>query len=101
MSTELEAERAYALTALVKAGVWDAEEDLQALFEQHFASDTVSNDRALAAFRQDVSERCLRMPLGHILGYVYFAGIRFVVGSGVFVPRQQSMAIVQWIEKKS
>ncbi|WP_082484631.1 N5-glutamine methyltransferase family protein [Pseudomonas sp. Leaf129] len=100
MSTELEQERACALAALLKAGVWDAEGDLQALVEQNFPSTEVLSDRAVKTFRQDVSERCLRIPLGHILGYADFAGIRFVVGSGVFVPRRQSMAIVQWVEKK-
>ncbi|NUU38434.1 methyltransferase [Pseudomonas sp. C2B4] len=66
---------------------------------KHFNTGGPIDPQRMSGFRQDVAERCARIPLGHILGYADFADVRFVVGSGVFVPRIQSMAIVQWIEQ--
>ncbi|AUO49394.1 HemK/PrmC family methyltransferase [Pseudomonas ogarae] len=99
INSQLEHDYAKALAALINAGVWDPIEDLQAIMSKHFSSGVLPDSKRLASFRQDVADRCARTPLGHILGYVDFADLRFVVGSGVFVPRVQSMAIVQWIEQ--
>lgn len=43
--------------------------------------------RALARL---VARRCVGEPLEHLLGRVEFAGMRFVVAPGVFVPRRRS-----------
>ena len=97
--SQFEYDRAKALEALTDAGVWDPVQDLQAIIGKHFSAGGPLDPQRMAGFRQDVAERCARIPLGHILGYADFADLRFVVGSGVFVPRIQSMAIVQWIEQ--
>ncbi|MGV9563458.1 N5-glutamine methyltransferase family protein [Streptomyces sp. NPDC003480] len=79
---------------LTEAGVWDVEGDLSALVDRflHRAEPVGAH----AEFEAAVAERCARIPLGHITGSVVFDGLGFVVGSGVFVPRSQSTALVEW-----
>lgn len=84
-------ERARAL--LSDAGVWDVEGDLASL-EKRFLGHGEPSD--IARFETAVAERCRRIPLGHIVGAVEFDGMELVVGSGVFVPRQESTALVAW-----
>jgi release factor glutamine methyltransferase len=98
-NSQFEYDRAKARAALEGAGVWDPVQDLQAIVDKHFNTGGLPDPKRMAGFRQDIAERCARIPLGHILGYTDFADLRFVVGSGVFVPRIQSMAIVRWIEQ--
>ncbi|MFI5824007.1 N5-glutamine methyltransferase family protein [Streptomyces rishiriensis] len=78
---------------LAEAGVWDVEGDLAALQERFLAGGTAA---AVARFEAAVAERCRRIPLGHIIGSVEFDGLELVVGSGVFVPRHESTALVAW-----
>ncbi|QXI26841.1 N5-glutamine methyltransferase family protein [Pseudomonas vanderleydeniana] len=95
----IEHEQATALDSLTRAGVWDPAGDLKAIAGKHFPPGAEPDRQRLSMFRLDVAERCARTPLGHILGYADFADLRFVLGSGVFIPRLQSMAIVRWIEQ--
>ncbi|NVZ26491.1 peptide chain release factor N(5)-glutamine methyltransferase [Pseudomonas gingeri] len=97
--SQLEHEHVTALENLTKAGVWDPLGDLRAIAGKHFSSGLEPDGHRLSAFQLDVAERCARTPLGHILGYTDFADLRFVVGSGAFIPRLQSMAMVRWIEE--
>ncbi|WBG61837.1 N5-glutamine methyltransferase family protein [Pseudomonas citronellolis] len=90
-------ERKAALLALQRAGVWDPHGDLQAIAERYEGDDGAAAQAAVEHFRQDIAERCARIPLGHILGHVDFGDLRLVVGSGVFIPRQQSLALVEWV----
>ncbi|MER7664252.1 MULTISPECIES: HemK/PrmC family methyltransferase [unclassified Streptomyces] len=85
--------RETARTRLTEAGVWDVEGDLDALVEHLLTSGTPT---ALARFEAAVAERCRRIPLGHIIGSAPFDGLELVVGSGVFVPRHESTALVAW-----
>lgn len=91
--------QAMALRDLSGAGLWDPVGDLRALTDKHFSMDRALDARRLDAFRADVAERCTRIPLGHVLGYVDFGEQRLLVGSGTFVPRRQSLAMVRWIER--
>jgi len=91
--------QAMALRDLSGAGLWDPVGDLRALTDKHFSGDRALDARRLDAFRADVAERCARIPLGHVLGYVDFGEQRLLVGSGTFVPRRQSLAMVRWIER--
>jgi release factor glutamine methyltransferase len=85
--------RERARTRLTGAGVWDVEGDLEALAERFLASATPA---AVDRFEAAVAERCRRIPLGHIIGSAPFDGLELVVGSGVFVPRHESTALVAW-----
>lgn len=91
--------RVAALNDLAGAGVWDPDGDLQALIDQHFGGNRMLDDPRLAAFQADVAERCARIPLGHILGTVRFGPLVLRVGSGTFIPRQQSLGLVRWVER--
>lgn len=93
------AHRSAALRELADAGVWDPGADTTALAAKHFEGIGAIDEQRVQAFRADVAERCARIPLGHILGYVDFGFLRLMVGSGAFVPRRQSLAMVRWIER--
>lgn len=88
-----------ALRELSEAGLWDPLGDLRAITDKHFSPDRALDARRLDAFRDDIAERCARIPLGHVLGYADFGEQRLLVGSGTFVPRRQSLALVRWIER--
>jgi len=91
--------QAVALRELSEAGLWDPLGDLRAITDKHFRADRALDARRLDAFRDDIAERCARIPLGHVLGYADFGEQRLLVGSGTFVPRRQSLAMVRWIER--
>lgn len=93
-------EREAALAALKRAGVWDPLGDLRAIADRHVGSADTCSQTQMNHFRHDIVERCARIPLGHILGHVDFGDLRLVVGSGVFVPRQQSLALVEWVQHR-
>jgi release factor glutamine methyltransferase len=81
------------------SGVWDVEADLQALIDRFLHRS--SQGRMFEEFEGGVYERCLRVPLGHITGRVDFGGVSLVVGTGVFVPRLQSLIILKWLKSRS
>lgn len=92
---ELEA-IAQARVLLEAAGVWDTDSDLSSLVDRFLVR--ADKQRALDEFRLAVSERCNRVPLGHILGTVEFDELSLVVGSGVFIPRPHSIVIHKWLD---
>jgi release factor glutamine methyltransferase len=79
---------------LADAGVWDVTGDLETLADCFLGR--VDPPTALARFQAAVAERCARIPLAHITGSVSFDGLHLVVGSGVFVPRAESVGLVEW-----
>ena len=87
---------AQARVMLEAAGVWDSDSDLNSLVDRFIVR--ADKQRALEEFKLAVSERCNRIPLGHILGTVEFDELPLVVGSGVFVPRPHSTVIHKWLD---
>jgi release factor glutamine methyltransferase len=79
---------------LAEAGVWDVVGDVNALVDRFLTRAEPS--AAVVEFQQAIAERGARIPLGHITGSVIFDGLPLVVGSGVFVPRAESVALVEW-----
>ena len=59
---------ALARVQLEAAGVWDPDNDLDSLVDRFIVR--ADKQRALDEFRLAVSERCNRIPLGHIVGTV-------------------------------
>ncbi|OEV11239.1 N5-glutamine methyltransferase family protein [Streptomyces nanshensis] len=98
MGTVTAAEEARAVeqarARLTEAGVWDVEGDVAALADRFLGGRRP--ERSLARFEAAVTERCARIPLGHITGSVTFDGLELLVGSGVFVPREESTPLVEW-----
>ncbi|KKD01635.1 MULTISPECIES: N5-glutamine methyltransferase family protein [Photobacterium] len=88
------------LQSLIASGVWDPYGDFQAIVKKYVSSDEVLAESDVACFRADLKERANRIPLGHILGYSDFMDCRFVVGTGVFVPRQQSAMLLEWLKTR-
>ncbi|MBM3112648.1 peptide chain release factor N(5)-glutamine methyltransferase [Pseudomonas sp. P66] len=83
---------------LKAASVWDVDGDLQALVDRFL--ERSNKARALDEFKLAVSERCNRIPLGHIVGAAEFDQMPLVIGSGVFIPRQHSTIIHTWLDKQ-
>jgi len=48
------------------------------------------------AFEELISRRTARIPLQHLTGRVFFAGVELTVGPGVFVPRPETELLVEW-----
>lgn len=51
---------------------------------------------ALVRYRQLVSQRSTRVPLQHLTGNAAFGPIELSVGSGVFIPRPETEALLEW-----
>lgn len=51
-------------------------------------------------FEACISRREQREPLQHIMGTVRFAGIDLLVGPGAFIPRPETVLIVEWAGKQ-
>ncbi|TFY89669.1 peptide chain release factor N(5)-glutamine methyltransferase [Pseudomonas nabeulensis] len=81
---------------LEAADIWDPEGDLNSLVDRFIVRS--DKQRALNEFTLAVSERCSRIPLGHILGTVEFDELQLVIGSGVFIPRPHSIVIHKWLD---
>ena len=102
--TGLRAVLAAAAADLSAAGVVSAEHDARALAQHVLAvpkpSDLLLVDGfsadELAAFRALVTRRARREPLQHLTGRTAFRYIELEVGPGVFVPRPETEAVVQW-----
>lgn len=78
--------------ALREAGLWDVDGDLDALAGRFLGPH--DPETALRRFEAAVAERCARVPLGHVIGEVVFDDLALVVGSGAFVPRAESLGLV-------
>lgn len=79
---------------LTGAGLWDVDGDVAALAERFLGR--APRAVRVAEFTTAVAERRARIPLGHLTGTVTFDGLRLVVGSGAFIPRTESVAMVDW-----
>lgn len=49
-----------------------------------------------AAFEDLVERRATRIPLQHLTGRAWFAGLALSVGPGVFIPRPETELLVEW-----
>ncbi|MCG7498974.1 peptide chain release factor N(5)-glutamine methyltransferase [Vibrio sp. Of7-15] len=96
---DLEREFKHDLNNLKASGIWDPVGDFKAILNKHFSGISQITNQNVLHFQADIQERVRRIPLGHILGYTEFNGYRFVVGTGVFVPRQQSTMLLDWLHK--
>ncbi|MBJ7466519.1 MAG: peptide chain release factor N(5)-glutamine methyltransferase [Mycolicibacterium sp.] len=53
---------------------------------------------ALDEFRTLVGQRALRIPLQHLLGTAAFGPLTLAVGPGVFIPRPETEALLEWAQ---
>lgn len=97
--SDLEREFQHELNSLKASGIWDPTGDFRAILNKHFSGVSEITSQEVLHFQADIQERVRRIPLGHILGYTEFNDDRFVVGTGVFVPRQQSTILLDWLHK--
>ncbi len=92
-----------AATALARAGVDSARADAELL-----AAHIAGVDRGRLAFtdpepgfhdryRDAVGRRAQRIPLQHITGTAAFGPVELQVGPGVFIPRPETEAILEWV----
>ncbi|WP_018180567.1 peptide chain release factor N(5)-glutamine methyltransferase [Jongsikchunia kroppenstedtii] len=51
---------------------------------------------AQEAFAAALARRCTREPLQHIIGHAWFGPLELAVGPGVFVPRPETEALLEW-----
>ncbi len=54
--------------------------------------------RALDEFRALVGQRARRIPLQHLLGTAAFGPLTLAVGPGVFIPRPETEALLEWAQ---
>lgn len=88
------------INLLKSAGVWDPVGDYEKIYNQYNFTEAGQDDpKAVKEFEADIHERCNRIPLEHIVGYAELNSNRYVVGTGVFIPRIQSLGIVDWIKE--
>lgn len=92
-----------AAATLADAGIGSARTDAELL-----AAHVAGTDRGRLAFadepdavffdryRDAVAARARRMPLQHITGTVTFGPVRLEVGPGVFIPRPETEALLEW-----
>jgi release factor glutamine methyltransferase len=58
---------------------------------------TVPDSAFDARFWSDIARRAAREPLQHITGQAHFRYLELEVGPGVFVPRPETEAVVEWV----
>ena len=78
------------VTRLRAAGCVFAEDEAALLLE------TARDDEELESM---VSKRVAGLPLEHVVGWVEFAGTRYAIGPGVFVPRPRTEFLVREVAK--
>ena len=100
----LRAAIAAAAETLAEAGIDTARTDAELL-----AAHAAGTDRGrlllvertdpdiLARFEVLVAERAKRVPLQHITGYTAFGPVQLEVGPGVFIPRPETEALLEWV----
>lgn len=103
MSRQLRRAIETAAATLADAGIGSARTDAELL-----AAHVAGTDRGRLAFADDpepgffdryreaVAARATRMPLQHITGRVAFGPVRLRVGPGVFIPRPETEALLEW-----
>ena len=93
-----------AATALTAAGVGSARTDAEQL-----AAHVIGTDRGrlmfaepgpgfLDEFRALVGQRARRIPLQHLVGSAAFGPLTLTVGPGVFIPRPETEALLEWAQ---
>jgi release factor glutamine methyltransferase len=103
MSTRLRQAIDVATAALAKAGIDSARTDAE-LLAAHLAG--VTRGRLAAVDEPDadffarydavIGARCSRIPLQHITGSAAFGPVELNVGPGVFIPRPETEALLEW-----
>ncbi|CAM4229546.1 Release factor glutamine methyltransferase [Mycobacterium basiliense] len=58
--------------------------------------DEAPGDGFLGRYQDIVAARCRRVPLQHLTGTVAFGPVELHVGPGVFIPRPETEAILEW-----
>ena len=89
-SQDIEHTCAAAIKRLVSAGIDNPELDVLQL-RKHYLTLSHSD---LYKFNDAVSQREERVPLGYILGSAKFDSASFLVGKGTFIPREQSLPLL-------
>jgi len=93
-----------AATALAAAGIDSARADAEQL-----AAHVVGVDRGLLMFAEPgpgfqddfralIERRALRIPLQHLVGSAAFGPLTLAVGPGVFIPRPETEALLEWAQ---
>lgn len=91
-----------ATTALGKAGIDSARNDAELLaahvlgVERGRLSFTDVPEDFFGRYHDAVSTRSRRIPLQHITGVAPFGPLRLEVGPGVFIPRPETEALLEW-----
>lgn len=92
-----------ATTLLAEAGIDSARHDAEEL-AAHLAGTERGRLALLAApddaffdhYRESVAKRSRRIPLQHLLGTAAFGPLTLSVGPGVFIPRPETEAMLEW-----
>jgi release factor glutamine methyltransferase len=93
-----------AATALAAAGIDSARTDAEQL-----AAHVIGTDRGRLMFAEPgpgfqhefrtlIGQRALRIPLQHLLGSAAFGPLTLTVGPGVFIPRPETEALLEWAQ---
>lgn len=93
---------------LQEAGIEEAVPDAWYLFEEAFGmsrADYLMRQQERPAemppqWQDWIRQRCERTPLQYILGYTEFMGLRFCVGPGVLIPRQDTETLVETVLRR-
>ncbi|MGI9161496.1 MAG: peptide chain release factor N(5)-glutamine methyltransferase [Mycobacterium sp.] len=91
-----------ATTALGQAGIDSARNDAELLaahvlgVERGRLSFADVPEEFFGRYRDAVSTRARRIPLQHITGTAPFGSVRLEVGPGVFIPRPETEALLEW-----
>lgn len=93
-----------AATVLAAAGIDSARADAEQLAAHVLGVDrgrlmfADPEPRALDEFRALVGQRARRIPLQHLLGTAAFGPLTLAVGPGVFIPRPETEALLEWAQ---
>lgn len=93
-----------AATVLATAGIDSARADAEQLAAHVLGVDrgrlmfADPEPRVLDEFRTLVGQRALRIPLQHLLGTAVFGPLTLAVGPGVFIPRPETEALLEWAQ---
>lgn len=93
-----------AATVLATAGIDSARADAEQLAAHVLGVDrgrlmfADPEPRVLDEFRTLVGQRALRIPLQHLLGTAAFGPLTLAVGPGVFIPRPETEALLEWAQ---
>lgn len=92
-----------ATTLLAEAGIDSARCDAEQLAAHLAGTDRgrltlieAPSEEFFGHYRDVVAQRARRIPLQHLIGTVSFGSVVLQVGSGVFTPRPETEAILEW-----